>query len=260
MTARAIRVVVGALLVAVVSLPLTAQPAAAAGFTSVTINGSGMSRPVRVADSEPELFDALVGQVAWMAGGRGDSAAPPAEQLGPKYTLTLIKGEKAEYRYELYPLAAGGPRAHRPRKQPGRTSTPAWFYGRLTMSEALNAAGVPLAVRADPLSGGIGGGEYLTDDWVYAPEESVAVVVEEWERLFWINFGILLVITAGLAGVSRLVRPRPKKATVRPATGARGPTAGPPWRPPAQRQAAQPPAWQRPARRDSALRPRPVRR
>ena len=258
MTARAVRTVLLGLLATMVSLPLAAEPAAGAGFTAVTIQGDDMERPVRVTPEHPELFEAVLGQVTWMAGRRGQTTAPAEEQLGPKYTVVLLEGRTAKQQYELYPLAEGGPRAHRPRKQPGKDTTAAWFFGRLTMSEALHAAGVPLEVQADPLSGGIGGGQYITDDWEYAPDQSMAVVVEEWQRLFWINFGVLLVITAGLAGVSRLVRPKQQKVrTTRPTYDPRGP--GPGQRPP--RVPAQP-TWDRRPRPSSSYQypGRPVRR
>jgi hypothetical protein len=208
------RMVAGGLLLGLLALTLAASPAAAAGPTSVTIQGEGLPTPLDVrADADPELFAAVLSQVAWMATRTGHTGPQAPSKLGPKYTLVVFVKDAARQKYDLYPLAQGGPRAFRPAKQPDKRKTSAaWFFGRLNMSETLRIAGVPLPIRADALSGGIGGGaggvEDPVDDAAFAPVDDLAAVIAQWRQLYLLNGAVVLLIAAGLAGFSLLIRPK----------------------------------------------------
>ena len=97
-------------------------------------------------------------------------------------------------------MAAGGPRAFRPAKQPTGKKAAGWFYGRLTMSESLRLGGVPLKEKPDVVSGGIGGGigEDVASDEL-DPVEGVNDFLTELRQLFLLNGAVLLVILMGLA-------------------------------------------------------------
>jgi hypothetical protein len=208
------RVLVGGLVLGALAWPLSA-PAAAAGPTSISITGVGLSTPLEVrADADPELFAAVLSQVSFMVKGPGQTHAPSVKRLGPKYTIVVYVKDKARQKYELYPLSRGGPRAFRPAKQPDlRKTTSAWFFGRLNMSETLRIAGVPLPIRGDTLSGGIGGGiggveEDPKEDVAFTPVDDLTAVVVQWRMLFLLNAAVVLLIAAGLAGFSLLIRPK----------------------------------------------------
>jgi hypothetical protein len=203
------RAVVCGLLLAAVSVPLAAAPAAAATFTSITITGTGLSAPLDVrGDADPELFSALLSQVGWLSDRAGQTGRPATNKLGPKYTVVVYAKDVAKQAYDLYPLAAGGPRVFRPAKQPDRRrTTAAWFFGRLNMAETMRLAGVPLAQRPDGL-GGAGGGEEVPSESAFAPMEELALVFAEWRRLFLLNGAVVLLIAMGLAGFSLLIRPK----------------------------------------------------
>jgi hypothetical protein len=205
------RALVSGLLLAAVAVPLAAAPASAAAFTAVSIQGEGVPDGLDVRDdADPELFAAMLGQVSWLSSRPGQTTAPAKSKLGPKYTVVVFTKDVAKQTYDLYPLAAGGPRVFRPAKQPDRrATTSAWFYGRLNMSETLRIAGVPLPVRADALSGGIGGGDGEVTDDSLAEAEDIQVVFAEWRRLFLLNGAVVLLIAAGLAGFALLIRTRP---------------------------------------------------
>ncbi|MFC7546145.1 hypothetical protein [Plantactinospora sp. GCM10030261] len=169
--------------------------------TSVTISGTGLGEPLVVHAKEDEaLFAALLGQVSWLSGA-GQGGAPKDADLGHKYTLVVDVEGAAKQTYDLYPLAKGGPRACRP----GRT--PAWFYGRLNMSETLRAAGVPLPEQAESITGGFGGGDSLVDEDV-DPKQNLDRVLGELRRLFLLNAGLIVVLTLGIGGIALLVRRR----------------------------------------------------
>ncbi|HEX5597854.1 MAG TPA: hypothetical protein VFX61_17850 [Micromonosporaceae bacterium] len=206
------RFILGAALLGVLGaqvLPGAAQ-AAPASPTAVTISGDELTEPLTIeADSHPELFTAILEQVKWLRSGAGNSGQPKASDLGPKYTVVVLVEAAATQTYDLYPLAAGGPRAFRPAKQPDKRKTSAaWFFGRLTMPEALRAAGVPLPDQPDVVSGGIGGGgERLLDDDL-DPAERVDQLVDDLRRLVLLNGAVVLAIAVGLAGISLLIRRR----------------------------------------------------
>jgi hypothetical protein len=176
---------------------------------TISLEGHGIDEPLVVAAATaPELYAAVVDQVSWLT-GKGQFPEPDAEVLGPKYTVTLLTDDKAEQTFDLYPLAEGGPRAFRPANQPdGRKLGAAWFYGRLTMSETLRAAGAPLPERPDTVHGGIGGGERVIPDDLLGSDEDVNRWFGELRQLLLLNGAVLVTITAGLAGIALLVRRR----------------------------------------------------
>lgn len=204
---RTRRAVLLGLLLAAVAVPLAAAPAAAISFTSISIRGQGLPTPIEVRnDADPELFAGLLSQVGWLANRPGQNARALPAKLGVKYTVVLFVKDRARLQYDLYPLAEGGPRVYRPARQPdGARKTAAWFFGRLNMSETLRLAGVPLPQRADAI-GGSGGGEAEAEDAVFAPMDEVRAMLAEWRRLFLLNGAVLVLIAAGLAGFSLLIR------------------------------------------------------
>jgi hypothetical protein len=120
--------------------------------------------------------------------------------------VVVYAKDVAKQTYDLYPLAAGGPRVFRPAKQPDlRRTTAGWFFGRLNMAETLRLAGVPLPLRPD-VFGGAGGGEEIPSEAAFAPMEELAAVFAEWRRLFLLNAAVVLLIAMGLAGFSLLIR------------------------------------------------------
>lgn len=204
----------GALLAVVAAPQLLASPASAAPAntpSAVTITGEGLAQPITVQAAEkPELFTAVLSQVSWLQ-GKGQTSSPKPDKLGPKYTVTVLVGEAAKQTYDLYPLASGGPRAFRPAKQPDKKvkTTAAWFYGRLTMSETLRAAGVPLPEQADSLhGGGVGGGERVFDDNTLNPGRDIDALLTDLRQMLLLNGAVVVVITLGLAGIALLVRRR----------------------------------------------------
>ena len=203
------RLGLSSVLLAALAVPLVAAaPASAAGPTSVTITGEGMSGPLTVrAKTSPELFNAVLSQVSWLSSRPGQTTAPEAAKQGPKFTVVVFVNDRAKQTYDLYPLAQGGPRAFRPAKQPDlRSTTSAWFFGRLNMSETLRAAGVPLPARPDVLSGGIGGGGRITEESNFSPADDVNVVLGQWRQMYLLNAAVIVTIAIGLAGFSLLIR------------------------------------------------------
>jgi hypothetical protein len=132
--------------VALAVLAPASVAAAADTPTSLTIVGVGMTAPITIrSDAQQALFSSVLRQVSWMSGRSGDFAKPDLTGLGPKYTLTIFNRGVAAGIYELYPEAAGGPRAHRPARQPKGNTAEAWFYATVTLPSVLRTAGVPLA-------------------------------------------------------------------------------------------------------------------
>ena len=123
-----------------------ATPAHAADApTTISIEGTGLPGPLTIhQDSQIDLFNRLLHQVSWMATQGGFPMKPDAAKLGARYTLTISAGDKPLQRYELYPEAAGGPKAFRPADQPTSRVAEGWFYVSLSVPELLHAAGVPL--------------------------------------------------------------------------------------------------------------------
>ena len=178
--------------------------------TAVQITGKFPGETLTVQQAErPALFKQLLSEVNWLATTAPTTSKPQAGKLGPKFTVTVLIKDKPAQVYDLYPNAAGGPRAFRPAKQPLGKKAPGWFYGRLTMSESLRLSGVPLKEKPDVVSGGIGGGigEDVDGDEL-DPVEGVADVLAQVRRLFLLNGAVLLVIMLGLGGIAYLIRRR----------------------------------------------------
>ncbi|HEX6968562.1 MAG TPA: hypothetical protein VF174_07110 [Micromonosporaceae bacterium] len=196
-------------LVGAATLPATGAHAEAAP-TAVTISGDGLAEPLTVqAESDPALFAAILDQVSWLRFGTGHPAPPEELDLGPRYTVVLLVGEAATQTYDLYPLASGGPRAFRPGGQAGQGKTgPAWFFGRLNMSETLRAAGAPLPVRNDMLNSGFRGGERVIPDSPLGAEEQLDDLLTDLRHLVLLDAAVVVTITVGLAGFALLIRRR----------------------------------------------------
>lgn len=205
--------ITGSLLLFAVALPwIGGTPAQAAprppAPNAITVSGAGMPKPVTVrANADPLLFAALLDQVSWLT-GTGHRATPAGVKLGPKYTVTVLVNNAPTRIYDLYPLASGGPRAYRPSKQPGGHTVPgAWFFGRLTMPEALQAAGAPLASWSGAGSGG-GAGARIMAERADARDQGVDALLGQFRGLLLLNVGVMLLITGALGGIALLVRRR----------------------------------------------------
>ena len=175
----------------------------------VQITGEDLAGTIVVEQADQKrLFANLLLEVSWMANEQGQAAAPKVK-LGPKYTLTVLNKTTPMEVYDLYPMAAGGPRALRPADQPGGKKASSWFYGRLTMPETLRVSGVPLQAKPDVVGGGIGGGigENLSPEEL-DPVAEVNVFLAEMRRLFLLNGAVLVSIVVGLAGIAYLIRRR----------------------------------------------------
>ncbi|MFF5082474.1 hypothetical protein ACFY36_35970 [Actinoplanes sp. NPDC000266] len=185
-----------------------AAPKAAAKPNVVQITGKDVDGKILVDQkTQKRLFDSLLSEVSWMASAKSQTTALKADKLGAKYTVTLLNNKQTLQTYDLFPMAAGGPRAHRLAKQPTGAKTEGWFYGRLTMPEALRVAGVPLKSKPDVVTGGIGGGigQGLEVDAAKEPA-GVKEYVGEVRRLFLLNGAVLASILVGLAGIAFLIR------------------------------------------------------
>jgi hypothetical protein len=158
-----------AALLAVLAAPgLTPGAQAADPPSAITIKGTGLSQAINVrAKDQPDLFNALLRQVSWMATQPGDPITPDPAKLGPAYTMTVFVGTAASQVYDMYPLAPGGPRAHRPAAQPQGKVGEAWFYASVAMPDTLSAAGVPLV---KPSASGPDSGLAYGDPVGYVPD------------------------------------------------------------------------------------------
>ncbi|SBT65083.1 hypothetical protein GA0070622_2073 [Micromonospora sediminicola] len=212
---RVLTVLTGAAVALVCSLAL-AGPAAAQAAPKpklapggVDITGDRLDQPLRLrADTRPADVNLIVDQVKWL-GTTGQLRGPAAKDLGPKYTVVVLVAGTPKNTFDLFPLAKGGPRVYRPAKQPDLSRPRAgWFFGRLNMSETLRSVGVPLEPRFDTLSGGIGGGERVLPEDALDPVQDLDTALGELQRLLLLNVGVVVVITAGLAGIALLVRRR----------------------------------------------------
>jgi hypothetical protein len=187
-----------------------AAPKAPPKPTGVQIAGKFPGGKLTVQAAErPDLFKRLLNEVSWLATTTPTTSKPAADKLGPKFTVTVLIKDKANQTYDLYPNAAGGPRAYRPAKQPTGKKAAGWFYGRLTMSESLRVSGVPLKEKPDVVTGGIGGG--IGEDVAAEeldPVEGVNSMLADMRRLFLLNGAVLLTILLGLGGIAFLIRRR----------------------------------------------------
>jgi hypothetical protein len=210
-TAVGVMAVAVALAIGSVPTAAGAAPKPAPKPTAINIVGKNVSGKIVVQrHDQPRLFAALLDEVGWLATAKPQTAAPKADKLGPKYTVTVLIKNTPTQVYDLYPLAAGGPRAHRSARQPtGKKTTDGWFYGRLTMSESLRVSGVPLKAKQDVVNGGIGGGvgqDINVDE--LDPVEGVNQFLDQMRRLFLLNGAVLMVILIGLAGIAFTIRRR----------------------------------------------------
>ncbi|RLP92430.1 hypothetical protein [Micromonospora sp. CV4] len=212
---RYVAVLAGTLAAALLSLG-TAGPAKAApkpapkpAPAGVDISGPGLSAPLRLrAETQPAHVVAVIDQVNFL-GRVGQPKGPKAANLGPKYTVVVLAGETPKQTYDLYPKAVGGPRIYRPAKQPdSRKISAGWFLGRLSMSETLRTAGVPLERQFDTVSGGVGGGERVLPEDTLDPAKDIDEALGELQRLLLLNVAVMLTITVGLAGIALLIRRR----------------------------------------------------
>ncbi|MFI5925011.1 hypothetical protein ACIA3K_03405 [Micromonospora sp. NPDC051543] len=196
-----------AVLVLGVAVPASAAPKPAPAGVDVT--GEGLTEPLRLrSETQPAHVLAVIDQVNFF-GRTGMPTGPKAADLGPKYTVVVLAGETPKQSFDLYPKAAGGPRVYRPAKQPdGRRTNAGWFLGRLSMSETLRTAGVPLERQFDTVSGGVGGGERVLPEDTMDPVRDIDEALGELQRLLLLNVGVMLTITVGLAGIALLIRRR----------------------------------------------------
>jgi hypothetical protein len=188
----------------------TAAVARPPTVTSVQIVNAAMpgGKTVITSAADKNMFDQMLSEVSWLAAATPQTSAPRSRSLGPRYTVTLLAGSKAQQVYDLYPMAVGGPRAHRAAKQPTGKKKDGWFYGRLTMPESLRLAGAPLKAKPDVVPGGIGGG--IGQDVVQDvdPVSTANQVIAQMRQLFLLNGAVLVVILVGLAGIAFLIRRR----------------------------------------------------
>jgi hypothetical protein len=204
-------------LVAALALALSAAPAAQAkpkpqpAPTALQIVARGLpgNKVIIQQKTQANLFSMMLSEVSWLANATPQTSAPRTRTLGPRYTVTLLVRNEPQAVYELYPLATGGARAHRPAKQPTGKKTDGWFFGHPTMSEALRHSGAPLKPTNDVVSGGIGGGygEDVPFDQI-DPIAGMNEIVDQMRRLFLLNGAVLVVILFGLGGISYLIRRR----------------------------------------------------
>ncbi|MFI7212826.1 hypothetical protein [Micromonospora maritima] len=212
---RLLTVLTGAAVALVCSLALAgpaavqAAPKPKLAPNGVDITGDRLDQPLQLrSDTRPADVTLIVDQVRWL-GATGQLRGPAAKDLGPKYTVVVLVAGTPKNTFDLFPLAKGGPRVYRPAKQPDLSHPRAgWFFGRLTMSETLRSVGVPLEPRFDTLSGGIGGGERVLPEDALDPVQDLDTALGELQRLLLLNIGVVVVITAGLAGIALLVRRR----------------------------------------------------
>ena len=229
-TTRAAMLVVAASVAAGAALAASPRAAAAdppAPPHSVSVAGRGLAEPLVVrADEQPDRYADLVQQVSWIAGLPGQPGAGRGGNLGPRYTMVLYVRGTPQQAYDVYPLAAGGPRVRRPTAQPNRRrTTEGWFLGPLSMGDALRAAGVPLPAGQGPATvglGGSGGGRTEPEDLALVPH--LDALLDEWRRMLLLDIGVVLFIASGLAGAAYLRHGR------RPGGGRGGPAraGGPP--------------------------------
>ncbi|MEU6204639.1 hypothetical protein ABZ814_13745 [Micromonospora musae] len=175
----------------------------------VDIAGTGLPAPLQLrANAQPAHVTAVIEQVNFL-GRTGAATGPKPADLGPKYTVVVLAGDTPKQTYDLYPKAVGGPRIYRPAKQPDSRKTKAgWFLGRLSMSETLRNAGVPLEREYDTVSGGVGGGERVIPEDALNPARDIDQALGDLQRLLLLNVAVVLVITSGLAGIALLIRRR----------------------------------------------------
>jgi hypothetical protein len=191
-----------------------AAPASAAdGPTAITIEGAGLGGPLSIhSGDQNDLFNRLLHQVTWMAAGTGDPMRPDPATLGPKYLVTVYADDKPVQRYDVYPLASGGPKAFRPANQPKGRVGEAWFYVSQSVPELMHAAGVPVA---DPASSTGADSPQYGDPAGYIPAASsndnkplfsFGDILHAQRRTLALWLGSALVILLLVVGAARLSR------------------------------------------------------
>lgn len=170
----------------------------------VEITGEGLEAAIVLSsERHPRRQSAMRDEVQWLAAEKVFAPPPgPDIDLGPKYTLVLLTMGEPTDRFDLFPLAPGGPRVFRPAQQPGdRKVAEGWFYGRLSMPTSLLGAGVPLG-GVTPAPGGQGGG------FTASAAPDFTQVLGDWRRFVGINTAAVIIIAAGVFGLAYLLRRR----------------------------------------------------
>lgn len=170
----------------------------------VEISGEGLPSALMLSsDKHAQRQDAMRREVEWLAAKAPVTGPLPPEQLGPKYTVVLLTMGQPTDRFEVYPLALGGPRVFRPADQPGRQVAEGWFYGRLSLPTSLLSAGVPLeGVTPEPGVGGQGGGLPASQP------PDVGALIGDWSRFMGLNVAAIIIIASGVFGLAYVVRRR----------------------------------------------------
>lgn len=170
---------------------------------SVRITGDGLAAPIELNSVRDKQREAAVrSEVDWLATMPGTTTSLLFYQLGSKYTVVLLKDDKAYLTFDLYPNAQGGPRVYRPATQPdGHEVAEGWFFGRLSMPASLYAAGVALSdIPADV--GGEGGGAPATE----TPDLPGMLV--SWRDFMWLNIAVGIIVAAGVFALAYVLRQR----------------------------------------------------
>ncbi|WP_203718070.1 hypothetical protein [Asanoa siamensis] len=177
--------------------------------TAVTITGEGMADISVTAQEKPQLFNDLLKEVSFLGGTGSQISAPKTASLGRKFSVVVHYDNKPRFAYDLYPMASGGPKAFRPAAQPDKKkASPAWFLGRMTMSEALRIAGAPIPEKPDVISGGIGGGARVIPEDSLPTGRDLDTLLAELRQLVLLNGGVVLVLAFLVAGVALIIRHR----------------------------------------------------
>jgi hypothetical protein len=200
------RVMVGLAAVVVAVLFTPAAPASAEAPSAVTVAGPGIAGTLTVSDRQQDALRTLLRLVSWMADAPGDANAPESDALGDRYTLTLISAGSPITRIELYPHAAGGPRAYRPQEQPGgRYTSEAWFSASVSTATALASAGIPVSGAAV---------EHLTNPLDAGAAATPAVAWRQAMLLFRYDFLLSIAVGVGVALVLAAVARRVSRSTL----------------------------------------------
>jgi hypothetical protein len=188
------------------STPPSASPPADVRVAQLT--GDSIAEPISVSTADhARIYGVLAQEVEWLANRPVGNAGAPAEgKAGPRITLTLSLNGTPQQTYDLYPLAAGGPRVYRPAAQPDqRKVAEAWFLGRLSMPAALHAAGAPVGDAPQVGTGGGGGsGVQASPD----PGADLQALLGDWQRFVGLNGAVVVLIAAGVFGIAYLIRRR----------------------------------------------------
>ncbi len=198
--------------------PLAAGTALAATEpTEIRLEGTILAAPISVrSDRQHDLFKDLFKQVNWMVTTAGTPMKVDPATLGPLITLTVRTDVGATSLLEVYPVAAGGPRAHRPAAQPAGKVAEAWFYAPVNLPSVLRAAGVPLVTPT-------GSGQLPYDDpggyqqaGAGTTELDLATVLGKTRTAVLSALAIVTLVLALLFAAARRSRRRYRAPLVRP--------------------------------------------